>query len=181
MNITFTEIPDVMLIEPHVFQDERGFFFEAYNHKKFLEKTGLLTNFVQDNHSYSKQNVLRGLHYQIKKPQGKLIHVIVGAIFDVAVDLRKSSPTFGQWVGYELSALNKRQIWIPPGFAHGFIVLSETAEVIYKTTEYYAPQYERCIIWNDKDLSIAWHLTSAPILSAKDSRGKPFKMAEVFL
>jgi dTDP-4-dehydrorhamnose 3,5-epimerase len=181
MNITFTEIPDVMLIEPHVFQDERGCFFEAYNHKKFLEKTGLLTNFVQDNYSYSKQNVLRGLHYQIKKPQGKLIYVIVGAIFDVAVDLRKSSPTFGQWVGYELSALNKRQIWIPPGFAHGFIVLSETAEVIYKTTEYYAPQYERCIIWNDKDLSIDWHLTSAPILSAKDSSGKPFKMAEVFL
>jgi dTDP-4-dehydrorhamnose 3,5-epimerase len=180
MKTTLTKIPEIKLIEPQIFQDERGFFFEAYNHQKFAKATDVLAIFVQDNHSLSQQHVLRGLHYQIKQPQGKLIRVIVGTIFDVAVDIRKSSPTFGQWVGYELSASNKRQLWIPPGFAHGFVVLSETAEVIYKTTEYYAPQYERCIVWNDKDLAIDWHLTSPPILSAKDAAGKPFKMAEVF-
>jgi dTDP-4-dehydrorhamnose 3,5-epimerase len=180
MNIIPTEIPDVLIIEPQVFQDERGFFFEAYNHQKFADKAGIAINFVQDNHSYSKQNVLRGLHYQIKQPQGKLIRVISGTIFDVAVDLRKSSPTFGQWVGCELNTLNKRQLWIPSGFAHGFVVLSATAEVLYKTTDFYAPQYDRCIIWNDPDLAIDWHLVSPPILSAKDAAGKPFATAEVF-
>ncbi len=179
MKIIPTEIPDIMIIEPKIFQDDRGFFFEAYNHQQFTEKTGIIVNFVQDNHSDSKQNVLRGLHYQIKQPQGKLIRVIFGTIFDVAVDIRKSSPTFGKWVGYELSALNKRQLWIPPGFAHGFVVLSQTAEVIYKTTDYYAPQYDRCILWNDHDLAIDWHLSVPPILSAKDADGKPFKMAEI--
>lgn len=180
MNIIPAEIPDVLILEPQVFQDERGFFFEAFNHQKFTDKTGVTANFVQDNHSYSKQNVLRGLHYQIQQPQGKLVRVIVGTIFDVAVDIRKSSSTFGQWIGYELSALNKRQLWIPPGFAHGFVVLSDTAEVIYKTTEYYAPQYDRCIIWNDPDIAINWHLLKPPILSAKDAAGKPLKTAEVF-
>jgi dTDP-4-dehydrorhamnose 3,5-epimerase len=180
MNIICTKIPDIIIIEPYEFRDERGFFFEAYNYKKFAEKTGIITNFVQDNHSCSKQNVLRGLHYQIKQPQGKLIRVISGTIFDVAVDLRKNSPTFGQWVGYELSAFNKRQCWIPPGFAHGFVVLSQKAEVLYKTTEYYAAEYDRCIIWNDPDLAIDWGLTAPPILSTKDAAGKSFKVAEVF-
>ncbi|MBD2771081.1 dTDP-4-dehydrorhamnose 3,5-epimerase [Iningainema tapete] len=180
MNVISTEIPDLLILEPQIFSDERGFFFEAYNLQKFIDKCGVNTNFVQDNHSYSKQNVLRGLHYQIKQPQGKLIRVIAGTIFDVAVDIRKSSPTFGQWVGYELSAVNKRQFWIPPGFAHGFIVLSEFAEVLYKTTDYYAPQYERCIQWNDPDLSIDWQLRNAPIVSAKDAAGQPFNIAEVF-
>lgn len=179
MNIIPTKIPDLFIIEPQVFSDERGFFFEAYNLKKFVD-IGVNINFVQDNHSYSKQNVLRGLHYQIEQPQGKLIRVIVGTIFDVAVDIRKSSPTFGQWVGCELSAANKRQFWIPPGFAHGFVVLSEFAEVLYKTTDYYAPQHERCIHWNDPDLSINWHLEATPIISVKDAAGKPFNMAEVF-
>jgi dTDP-4-dehydrorhamnose 3,5-epimerase len=181
MKVIPTDIPDILIIEPQVFSDERGFFFEAYNHQKFTEKTGNIINFVQDNHSMSKQNVLRGLHYQIQQPQGKLIRVIFGTIFDVAVDIRKNSSSFGQWVGLELSALNKRQIWIPPGFAHGFVVLSEFAEVLYKTTDYYAPQYERCIIWNDPDLAIDWHLLSPPILSTKDATGKRFKEAEVFL
>lgn len=181
MNIIPTEIPDVLIIEPQVFQDNRGFFFEAYNHQKFTEKTNITANFVQDNHSYSQQNVLRGLHYQIQQPQGKLVRVIVGTIFDVAVDIRKSSPTFGQWVGYELSALNKHQLWIPDGFAHGFLVLSATAEVLYKTTDYYAGQYDRCIIWNDPDLAIDWHLVAPPILSLKDAEaGKPFMTAEVY-
>ncbi|MUG92386.1 dTDP-4-dehydrorhamnose 3,5-epimerase [Scytonema sp. UIC 10036] len=181
MNIITTEIPEVLIIEPKVFQDDRGFFFEAFNFKKFTEQTGIFANFVQDNHSASKQNVLRGLHYQIQQPQGKLIRAIVGTIFDVAVDIRKSSPTFGQWVGCELSDLNRRQLWIPPGFAHGFVVRSETAEVLYKTTDYYAPKYERCIIWNDSDLAIDWHLTSLPILSPKDAVGQSFKTSEIFL
>ncbi|MDF5734095.1 MAG: dTDP-4-dehydrorhamnose 3,5-epimerase [Rhizonema sp. PD38] len=180
MNIIPTEIPDIVIIKPRVFQDDRGFFFEAFNHQGFTEKTGINAHFVQDNHSYSKQNVLRGLHYQIQQPQGKLVRVIVGTIFDVAVDIRKNSPSFGKWVGYELSADNKHQIWVPPGFAHGFVVLSEIAEVLYKTTDYYAPQYERCILWNDPDLAIDWHSIATPILSAKDAGGKPFKMAEVF-
>jgi dTDP-4-dehydrorhamnose 3,5-epimerase len=175
-----TEISDVILIEPEVFGDERGFFFESYNHQKFTEKTGLNINFIQDNHSKSRQNVLRGLHYQIQRPQGKLVRSVVGSIFDVAVDIRKSSPTLGQWVGYELSAENKRQLWIPPGFAHGFVVLSEEAEVLYKTTDYYFPQGDRTILWDDSDLAIDWQINTTPILSAKDQGGKPFAAAELF-
>jgi dTDP-4-dehydrorhamnose 3,5-epimerase len=181
MKIISAEIPDVLIIEPPVFHDERGFFFEAFNFKKFTDRTGINVNFVQDNHSYSKQNVLRGLHYQILHPQGKLVRAIVGNIFDVAVDIRKSSPTFGKWVGCEISAENKRQIWIPSGFAHGFVVLSEIAEVVYKTTDYYAPQGERTILWNDKDLNINWQIDTTPIISTKDAAGKSFQMAEVFL
>ncbi|MBF2005341.1 MULTISPECIES: dTDP-4-dehydrorhamnose 3,5-epimerase [Chlorogloeopsis] len=180
MNVIPTKIPDVLILESKIFQDERGFFFESYNRQNFTDITGHIVNFVQDNHSRSKQNVLRGLHYQIEQAQGKLVRVITGSIFDVAVDIRKSSPTFGQWVGCELSAQNKHQLWIPPGFAHGFVVLSEVAEVLYKTTDYYAPQHERCILWNDPYLAIDWHLTAEPILSAKDKAGKPFQEAEVF-
>lgn len=180
MNIELTKIPEVLLIEPQVFGDQRGFFYESYNEKGLAEKTGVTDRFVQDNHSRSAQNVLRGLHYQIQQPQGKLVRVVVGEVFDVAVDMRKSSPSFGQWVGYLLSAENKRQLWIPPGFAHGFLVVSEMAEVLYKTTDYYAPQHERCILWDDPDLAIAWPLSASPILSAKDQAGKPFKTAEVF-
>lgn len=180
MNIEITTIPDVLLIEPQVFADERGFFYESYNEKTFTEKTGITANFVQDNHSCSAQNVLRGLHYQIQQPQGKLVRVIAGAIFDVAVDLRKSSPTFSQWVGYLLSAENKRQLWIPPSFAHGFLVLSETAEVLYKTTDYYARQHERCILWNDLDVAINWPLTARPVLSTKDQAGQTLKTSEFF-
>ncbi|WP_414752657.1 dTDP-4-dehydrorhamnose 3,5-epimerase [Anabaena sp. CCY 9910] len=180
MDFIHTKIPDVVLLEPQVFTDSRGFFFESYNHQKFTEKLGITVNFVQDNHSFSQHNVLRGLHYQIIQPQGKLVRAVVGTIFDVAVDIRKSSPTFGQWVGYELSAENKRQLWIPPGFAHGFLVLSEVAEVIYKTTDYYAPGGDRTILWNDPDLAINWPLKEPPILSAKDSQGQPLKSAEVY-
>lgn len=178
MNILPTKIPDVLIIEPHVFGDERGFFYESYNEKAFTEKTGLLVHFVQDNHSRSAQNVLRGLHYQIQQPQGKLVRAIAGAIFDVAVDVRKSSATFGQWVSCHLSAENKRQLWVPPGFAHGFLVLSSAAEVLYKTTDYYARQHERCILWNDPDLAIDWPLIAVPVLSGKDQAGQPFKTAE---
>jgi len=182
MNIISTEIPEVLIIEPRIFGDNRGFFYESYNERAFTEKAGVTVNFVQDNHSRSSQNVLRGLHYQIQQAQGKLVRVISGAVFDVAVDLRKSSPTFGQWVGYLISAENKRQIWIPPGFAHGFVVVSEVAEFLYKTTDYYAPQYERTLLWNDPDLAIDWHLhlTGEPILSAKDQAGQPLKTAEVY-
>ncbi|PHJ60076.1 dTDP-4-dehydrorhamnose 3,5-epimerase [Nostoc linckia z18] len=180
MSITHTKIPEVIQIEPKVFADDRGFFFEAYNQQKFTQETGVSANFVQDNHSFSKQNVLRGLHYQIQQPQGKLVRVIAGTIFDVAVDIRKSSPTFGKWVGYELSAENKRLLWIPIGFAHGFLVLSETAEVLYKTTDYYAPQGDRTILWNDPDIAIDWPLSAPPILSAKDEAGKSLKTAEIF-
>ncbi|MGF2038273.1 MAG: dTDP-4-dehydrorhamnose 3,5-epimerase [Nostoc sp. CmiVER01] len=180
MSILHTKIPEVIQLEPQVFRDDRGFFFEAYNHQKFAQETGIVTNFVQDNHSYSKQNVLRGLHYQIQQPQGKLVRAIVGTIFDVAVDIRKSSPTFGKWVGHELSAKNKRLLWIPPGFAHGFLVLSEIAEVLYKTTDYYAPQGDRTILWNDADLAIDWPLSAPPILSTKDEAGKSLRTAEVF-
>ncbi|MGE5656555.1 MAG: dTDP-4-dehydrorhamnose 3,5-epimerase [Actinomycetota bacterium] len=181
MNIISTEIPEVFILEPKVFGDARGFFFESFNGRVFADKTGVTAEFVQDNHSRSSRNVLRGLHYQIQQPQGKLLRVIVGEIFDVAVDVRKSSPTFGQWVGCLLSAENKRQFWIPPGFAHGFLVVSDVAEVLYKTTEYYAPQHERCILWNDPDLAIAWPLSDAtPLLSAKDQAGQPLKTAEVF-
>ena len=181
MNILPTEISDVLIVEPKVFSDARGFFFESFNRQVFAEKTAVTTEFVQDNHSRSAQNILRGLHYQIQQPQGKLVRVVVGEIFDVAVDIRKNSPTFGKWVGCRLSAENYRQLWIPPGFAHGFLAVSEVAEVLYKTTEYYAPQYDRCILWNDPDIGIDWPLNGAsPILSAKDQAGKPFKTAEVF-
>ncbi|MBN3927604.1 dTDP-4-dehydrorhamnose 3,5-epimerase [Nostoc sp. NMS4] len=180
MSIVHTKISEVLQIEPQVFADDRGFFFEAYNQQKFAQEIGIVTNFVQDNHSCSKQNVLRGLHYQIQQPQGKLIRVVVGTIFDVAVDIRKSSATFGKWVGSELSAENKRLLWIPPGFAHGFLALSEIAEVLYKTTDYYAPHSDRTILWNDPDLAIDWPLSATPILSAKDQAGKSLKTAEVF-
>ncbi len=180
MKIISTEIPDVLIIEPQVFHDNRGLFFESFNLKKFTDKTGINVNFVQDNHSYSKQHVLRGLHYQIIQPQAKLVRAVVGNIFDVAVDIRKNSPTFGQWVGYEISAENKRQIWIPSGFAHGFVVISEAAEVIYKTSDYYSPQGERTILWNDADLNIDWQINTQPIISTKDADGKPFNIAEVF-
>jgi dTDP-4-dehydrorhamnose 3,5-epimerase len=180
MNSIPTQVSDVLIIEPRVFEDNRGFFYESYNERAFAEKAGIATHFVQDNHSRSTQNVLRGLHYQIQQPQGKLVRAIVGAVFDVAVDLRKSSPTFGQWVGTLLSAENKRQLWIPVGFAHGFYVVSEVAEVLYKATDYYAPQHERCVHWNDPDLAIAWSLTGEPIVSAKDQAGLSLKTAEVF-
>ncbi len=181
MNVIQTKIPDVLLIEPQVFGDHRGFFFESFNQKRFEEKTGVSPQFVQDNHSRSSQGVLRGLHYQIQQTQGKLLRATVGEIFDVAVDVRKSSATFGQWVGYRLSAENKRQLWIPAGFAHGFAVLSEVAEVLYKTTDYYAKDYERSILWNDPDLGIDWQLGDIkPRLSAKDEAGVFLKDAEVF-
>ena len=180
MNIIPTKIPDVLIIEPRVFEDQRGFFYESHNEKAFREKTGVEAHFVQDNHSRSAQNVLRGLHYQIQQPQGKLVRAIAGSILDVAVDIRKSSPTFGQWVSCILSGENKRQLWIPTGFAHGFLVLSQSAEVLYKTTDYYAPLHERCILWNDPDLAIDWTLTTSPIVSAKDQVGQPFKTAEFF-
>jgi len=175
MKVTPTAIPDVLLIEPKVFGDDRGFFFESFNQKAFEEATGLKAAFVQDNHSKSSRNVLRGLHYQIKWPQGKLLRVVQGEIFDVAVDIRKDSKTYGQWVGQILSAENKRQLWVPPGFAHGFLALSETVEVLYKTTDYYSAEYERCIAWDDPKIGIKWPLTAAPLLSAKDRAGEPFR------
>jgi len=180
MNIIKTDIPDVLVIEPRVFGDARGFFYESFNQKLWQEKTGLKTIFVQDNHSRSEKNVLRGLHYQIQQPQGKLVRVIRGSVFDAAVDVRQSSPTFGRWVGLELSEDNHRQLWIPEGFAHGFLVLSDTAEFLYKTTDYWSPQYERTIIWNDPDLAITWPRQDPPILSVKDAQGKAFKEAEKF-
>ena len=180
MNMIKTDIQDVMVLEPRVFSDERGCFYESFNQKVWQEKTGLQITFVQDNHSRSVKNVLRGLHYQIQQPQGKLVRVIRGAVFDVAVDIRRLSPSFGRWVGVELSADNKRMLWIPEGFAHGFLVLSDVAEFLYKTTDYWAPQYERTIIWNDPDLGIAWPLQNQPILSVKDAQGVLFKNAEVF-
>ncbi|MGB5772243.1 MAG: dTDP-4-dehydrorhamnose 3,5-epimerase [Crocosphaera sp.] len=180
MKVTPTKIPDVVIIEPRVFGDDRGFFYESYNEKTFTEATGITRNFVQDNHSRSQKNVLRGLHYQIQQPQGKLVRVVVGEVLDVAVDIRKSSPTFGQWVSCLLSAENKRLFWVPEGFAHGFVVLSDAAEFLYKTTDYYAPEYERTILWNDADLGIDWQLTEEPMLSKKDQAGVPFKEAEIF-
>ncbi len=180
MKATRLAIPEVVLIEPKVFGDARGFFFESFNQKAFNEATGTNHQFVQDNHSRSAKHVLRGLHYQIQQPQGKLVRVVQGEVFDVAVDLRKRSKTFGQWVGEILSAENKRQLWIPEGFAHGFVVLSDTAEFLYKTTDYYAPAHERCILWNDETLAIHWPAGIQPILSAKDAQGKAFVDAEVF-
>ena len=180
MQATRLAIPDVVLIEPKVFGDARGFFFESFNQRAFNEVTGTNHHFVQDNHSRSTKGVLRGLHYQIQQPQGKLVRVVQGAVFDVAVDIRKSSATFGQWVGVELSAENHRQLWVPPGFAHGFVVLSDTADFLYKTTDYYAPQHERCIAWNDPTLAIAWpDLGMRPTLSAKDGAGKLLQQAEL--
>jgi dTDP-4-dehydrorhamnose 3,5-epimerase len=180
MKITPTKIPDVLLIEPKVFSDERGFFYESYNKKTFLNQVNISEQFVQDNHSRSVKNVLRGLHYQISQPQGKLIKVVLGEVFDVAVDLRTKSEYFGQWVGVNLSAENKHQLWIPPGFAHGFLVVSEYAEILYKTTDFYAPEHECTIIWNDPEIGINWSLTESPILSAKDQAGKYLKLAEVY-
>ena len=181
MKVTPTAIADVLLIEPKVFGDDRGFFFESFNRRAFAEASGLDVDFVQDNHSKSARKVLRGLHYQIRQPQGKLVRVVAGIVFDVAVDLRRSSPTFGRWVGEELSGDNKRQLWIPPGMAHGFVVLSETAEFLYKTTDYWAPEHERCIAWDDPTLAIAWpQLDGAPLLSGKDAQGSSFAAAELF-
>jgi dTDP-4-dehydrorhamnose 3,5-epimerase len=180
MEVIQTEIPDVFIIEPKVFGDERGFFLESFNEKTFREKTGVITSFVQDNHSRSAQNVLRGLHYQIQNPQGKLVRVTSGSVYDVALDIRKSSATFGQWTGCLLSGDNHRQLWVPPGFAHGFVVLSEVADFLYKTTEYYSPGHERCILWNDPALNIDWKFTGKPVLSEKDRYGLPLDQAEVF-
>ena len=175
-----TAIPDVLILEPKVFGDERGFFFESFNRSAFREATGQDVDFVQDNHSRSARNVLRGLHYQIEHPQGKLVRVTQGAVWDVVVDIRKSSPTFGQYVGLELSAENKRQMWIPSGFAHGFLVLSDTAEFLYKTTDYWHPEHERCIAWNDLSIGIDWRLDGDPSLSAKDQNGLALLEAECF-
>lgn len=180
MQVIQTSLAGVLILEPKVFGDARGFFFESFNARRFAELTGINTPFVQDNHSRSAKGVLRGLHYQIKQPQGKLIRVIVGEVFDVAVDIRRSSPTFGKWIGNKLSCDNKLMMWIPPGFAHGFLTLSEAAEILYKTTDYYAPEYERCIIWNDPQLNIRWPLDAKPQLSAKDAQGVPFGKAELF-
>ena len=180
MKATRLAIPDVVLIEPKVFGDARGFFFESFNQKAFNEATGTNHAFVQDNHSRSSQGVLRGLHYQIQQPQGKLVRVARGRVWDVTVDIRKSSPTFGQWVGAELSEDNQHQLWVPPGFAHGFVVLSESADFLYKTTDYYAPEHERCIAWNDPQLAIAWPIAGAPSLSAKDMQGLAFAQAPVY-
>lgn len=180
MKATPLAIPDVILLEPKVFGDDRGFFFESFNHRRFEEAVGKSVTFVQDNHSRSVKNVLRGLHYQIQQPQGKLVRVVQGEVFDVAVDLRRSSATFGQWVGAHLSAENKHQLWVPEGFAHGFVVLSETAEFLYKTTDYYAPEHERCILWSDLQLGIVWPKYIEPILSPKDALGSSFINAEVF-
>ncbi len=180
MNIVRTHIPDVLIVEPTVFGDARGFFFESFNQRRFAELTGLDLSFVQDNHSRSARGVLRGLHYQINQPQGKLVRVIAGEVFDVCVDLRRSSPTFGQSVSVTLSEENKRQLWIPPGFAHGFLVTSETADFVYKTTDYYAPHHERSLLWNDPALGIVWPLDSEPTLSAKDRAGLPLAQAETY-
>jgi dTDP-4-dehydrorhamnose 3,5-epimerase len=172
MNVVPTEIAGVLIVEPRVFADDRGWFFESFNHAAFEAAVGGPVRFVQDNHSFSRRHVLRGLHYQEQQPQGKLVRVVHGAVFDVAADIRPESPTFGKWVGVELTADNRRQLWVPPGLAHGFLVLSETADFLYKTTDYYAPAFERCVVWNDPTLAIDWPLTAPPQLSAKDAQGK---------
>ncbi|MCX7278012.1 MAG: dTDP-4-dehydrorhamnose 3,5-epimerase [Burkholderiales bacterium] len=180
MKVTPCAIPDVLLIEPRVFGDDRGFFYESFNQRAFDQATGLNLQFVQDNHSKSTRNVLRGLHYQVQQPQGKLVRVVAGEVFDVAVDIRRDSPTFGKWVGALLSAKNNHQLWVPPGLAHGFLVLSESAEFLYKTTDYYVPEHERCIAWNDSTLAIDWPIAShGPILSAKDASGAVFLEADL--
>ena len=180
MQAIHTAIPDVLIFEPKVFGDSRGFFLESYNQRAFQEATGWAPAFVQDNHSGSARNVLRGLHYQIQHPQGKLVRVVAGEVFDVAVDIRRSSPTFGQWVGANLSAENKRQMWVPPGFAHGFLVLSEFAEFLYKTTDFYAPEHECCIRWEDPAIGIQWPLQGEPVLSNKDQQGVSLQQAQLF-
>lgn len=180
MRVVQTPIPDILILEPDVFKDERGFFLESFNEKNFKEETGQDVTFVQDNHSRSKKNVLRGLHYQIKHPQGKLVHVVNGVVFDVVVDIRKSSPTFGQWTGVELSEENHRHLWIPEGFAHGFVVLSDFADFLYKTTDYYVPDSERCILWNDPSIDINWNLDDIPNLSEKDMKGMLLDQAELY-
>ncbi len=180
MNIIPTAIPGVLILEPKVFGDERGFFYESFNARQFAEETGLQVGFVQDNHSRSVKGVLRGLHYQIQQPQGKLVRVVVGEAWDVAVDIRRGSPTFGKWVGTTLSATNHRQMWVPAGFAHGFVVVSEVAEFLYKTTDYYAPEHERCLAWNDPTLAIAWPLEGEPLLSGKDRLGLTLDQADLF-
>lgn len=180
MKVTPTTIPEVLLVEPRVFGDSRGFFYESYNERAFREAAGVAVSFVQDNHSRSRRGVLRGLHYQVRQPQGKLVRVVRGAVFDVAVDIRRGSPTFGRWVGAELSEENQRQLWVPAGFAHGFLVLSESADFLYKTTDYYAPEHERCIAWNDPELAIAWPLAGEPVLSANDAKGKLLSQADTF-
>lgn len=179
MNVIETALPGVVIIEPKVFGDARGFFYESFNEARFADATGVNLPFVQDNHSRSGKNVLRGLHYQIRQPQGKLVRVVRGAVMDIAVDIRKSSPHFGKWVGIELSEENFRQLWVPPGFAHGFVVLTEIAEFLYKTTDYYAPEHERCIIWNDEDLGVDWGFDGEPLLSGKDKLGLRLKDAEL--
>jgi dTDP-4-dehydrorhamnose 3,5-epimerase len=180
MQVHQTDLPEVLIIEPKVFGDDRGFFYESFNQRRFQELTGMNPEFVQDNHSRSARGVLRGLHYQIRQPQGKLVRVVAGEVFDVAVDMRRASNTFGKWTGVVLSAENKRQMWVPAGFAHGFLVLSESAEFVYKTTDYYAPEYERAVRWNDPDIGIAWPLQGAPLLSAKDEAGASLGEAETF-
>ena len=179
MNLIPTAIPDVLLLEPRVFGDERGFFLESWNKRTFAE-LGITADFVQDNHSRSQKNVLRGLHYQIEHAQGKLVRVTAGEVYDVAVDLRRSSPTFGRWVGFTLSAADKRMAWIPPGFAHGFLVTSDSAEFLYKTTDYYSPAHERTLLWNDPQLAIPWPLDGEPLLAAKDKAGTPLALAACF-
>ncbi len=180
MKVTPGALPEVLVLEPRVFGDERGFFLESYNQREFREATGIDANFVQDNHSRSARNVLRGLHYQMKQAQGKLVRVVAGEVFEVAVDLRRSSPRYGRWMGLHVSAENKRMLWIPAGFAHGFLALSEFAEVLYKATDYYAPEHERCVLWNDHDIGVDWPLTGVPLVSDKDSRGVALKLAEAF-
>jgi dTDP-4-dehydrorhamnose 3,5-epimerase len=179
MQITATAIPDVLLLEPKVFGDARGFFFESYN-ARVMAEAGIVANFVQDNHSRSGRNVLRGLHYQIEHAQGKLVRVIEGEVFDIAVDLRRSSPTFGRWVGDRLSAANRRMLWVPPGFAHGFLVLSDSAEFLYKTTDYWYPEHERTLLWDDPALAINWPLSGRPVLAAKDAAGVPLAQADCY-
>jgi dTDP-4-dehydrorhamnose 3,5-epimerase len=180
MKVITTPLEGLLVLEPRVFGDERGFFYESFNARQFAEATGVADGFVQDNHSRSRQGVLRGLHYQIQQPQGKLVRVTEGAVYDVAVDIRRRSPTFGQWYGVELSAKNMRQMWIPAGFAHGFVVTSENAEFLYKTTDYWAPEHERAILWNDPAIGIDWPLALAPTLSNKDLAAVPLAAAEVF-
>jgi dTDP-4-dehydrorhamnose 3,5-epimerase len=179
MKVQVTQIAGVLIVEPDVFGDDRGFFLESYN-ERAMREIGIDAHFVQDNHSRSQRNVLRGLHYQISQPQGKLVRVVRGSVFDVAVDIRRNSPTFRKWVGVELSAENKRMFWLPPGMAHGFVVLSDSADFLYKATDYYAPEFERTILWNDPDLGIEWPLVGEPVLSSKDAAGLPFREADVF-
>ncbi|SHG36954.1 dTDP-4-dehydrorhamnose 3,5-epimerase [Massilia sp. CF038] len=180
MKVTPTALPEVLIVEPQVFGDERGFFFESFNARRFEQLTGLALHFVQENHSRSARHVLRGLHYQVRRPQGKLVRVVAGAIFDVVVDMRRSSPFFGRWIGLELSADNRRQLWIPPGFAHGFVVTSDYAECLYSTTDYWSPEDERVIRWNDPALAIEWPISGVPMLSSKDNQGVLLAEAEAF-